>query len=430
MGLLWLPLCWALLWADVVQGQNTIAEFLLDSPHGLVDLRADSGTELQTLAQVTAMPSSPLARGEEGKDTPSDDPKSTREGVSRGEDSPKLAVLDQSVLEDVVANAETDTSSCVKHTTEFKCIVDMACGWCLQPKGNGQCVPGSYVGPLKDVKETVYCPVYTTYQVYIPPDAPSSDDAFGNMMKASQDKSSSSFNFDADLLFRPIDLTENLDRDVFDLPRPDIRNDYGHLDTSTPSTDADADKEDVATSADKADALKVEDDVTSKLLPGGAKPRRPLPVEPHSFFGVPQIKHDSPGFDRTVSPCGLPGVPQEFCDAWLKTHCGPDQLTDENIMNMKAANNPYDWCKLLFENQPGISLPEVDVFPWMINGKEVDLSEALRDKIRFGHALAGQGIKLTPDVSATLLRGGTGESQYHLTRPRPPPPATTAPVPE
>lgn len=396
-----------------VASAHPIAEFLLDSARSDVVLRGD----VQTLAQITAAAEGPGQGSRGGKNNdeertrPSNHTNKTVRAMppprARGDDlrpvHPNQDVLNAAMGDDTAA---ADVSSCVKHHNQHKCIVDVSCGWCLQPEGKGQCVVGTYHGPSEPFTSTVYCPTYITYQVYIPPGPAGSEDAFKNMFD-SLSGSGKEHDFDSDLLSG----LDNADATPTkpDIPHPDIRNDYG----------LNEDKMDLGDEADAEDVSKkaaAKERVVAAPLPKPAK-MRVKSIEPHTTAAVPQDDRAT-GYGAETSPCGLPGVPQEFCDAWLKTHCGPDQLTDEHIKNMRAANNPYDWCKLLFENEPGITLPEVDVFPWMINNQEVDLSEALQDKIRFGHPLASQGVSWDKVDSLNLIRPRRQEN--------PPPPPLAA----
>jgi hypothetical protein len=244
-----------------------------------------------------------------------------------------------------------EKDECSAHKVEKDCIVDVSCGWCSIP-GGGSCVEGSYAGP-SDVNRP--CPMYTTYQTPILEDIAEEDvshlwEPNTNSTNTNSTDLLSSPDTDTDTdekqIIYPIqdfDPRENSDRDTSNLapvpvPEPAVRNPW----------------------------------VVAKKEHPLAPPRAVEPVRNRNPVPIVTNPDAKSGFDASVSPCGLPGVPDFICKSWLKMHCGPDQLNEDVLKNPSAANNGYDWCATLFENNPEIFLPPpAPLAPWYINGQLV-----------------------------------------------------------
>jgi len=250
-----------------------------------------------------------------------------------------------SLMGSIVTTKQTATSGCATHTTEKLCVVDMECGWCLQPEG-GACVVGNYAGPSDG---SVACPIYVTYQ--IPTQAEEKVDSslfadFENTTKPVTDDFAEPLE-----PLTPIDTPADIDGDN------DPDDELAPTQTPVPTPDPDT-RNAWGKRENKTDPHTIEQGLTKTRHTVISGPIMPL------YFAESK-------YDASVSPCGLPGVPQFVCDAWLKTHCGADQLTDDVIRNLPAANNGYDWCSTLFEHNPPVALPERAQFPWYINGQLV-----------------------------------------------------------
>jgi hypothetical protein len=228
---------------------------------------------------------------------------------------------------------------CGRHKEEKGCIVDMQCGWCMGGEG-GRCVSGDFSGPLD---RALPCPLYVTYQIPEKQDDIAAEDLFPSHSANSTDASNTNAFADDTLQFIvpkevPIDIEE--EEEEPQLPIPDIRHAWSKSPNMT--------------------------EIAKQT------PKPPAPRTPQSaHVPILTMPHAVSGFDASISPCGLPGVPPFICQAWLKTHCGPNQLTDSVIKNLPAANNGYDWCATIFENNPEIFGPEHKPFPWYINGQLV-----------------------------------------------------------
>eukprot|EP00301_Raphidiophrys_heterophryoidea_P011618 c1776_g1_i1.p1 GENE.c1776_g1_i1~~c1776_g1_i1.p1 ORF type:complete len:376 (-),score=101.93 c1776_g1_i1:197-1291(-) len=281
----------------------------------------------------------------------------------------------------------SQTAECSKHTTERLCVVDVSCGWCMVSQDTntqgGMCVEGNYVGPRD---KNIRCPVYTTYQTQ-------------EFSGSTQDTT--------DISWEPLDVKRPQRKQTSPAlsPLPADNPTLSPLDEVQPTLEDSSSTSDIIKSVPEPDTrdkwTKRANDASSsapttvdsqnkpsvnrKVLGGGLDVVATSAVAPKSAVAkqastgsnafTPQPFAESK-YDASVSPCGLPGVPPFVCTAWIKTHCGADQLTDHVIKNLPAANNGYDWCSMMFENNPQVFLPS-DVankggpFPWFINGNLV-----------------------------------------------------------
>eukprot|EP00299_Pterocystis_sp_00344_P013839 c6822_g1_i1.p1 GENE.c6822_g1_i1~~c6822_g1_i1.p1 ORF type:complete len:312 (-),score=76.57 c6822_g1_i1:34-969(-) len=237
-------------------------------------------------------------------------------------------------------------SECGIHSDEKGCIVDMHCGWCMG-SGGGVCVSGDFAGP---VDRNLPCPVYVTYQIPIKQDDTTAEDLFpASFNSTTTSSTSNSFADDTSPIIptQPAIDIDNEDSDpeqdvsIHTKPTPDVRDSWYRV------------------PAPPQKGIKVPQPPSTPRNP--QSPHVPILTLPEAVSG----------YDASTSPCGLPGVPPFVCQAWIKTHCGPNDLTDSVIRNLPAANNGYDWCATVFENNPEIFGPEHKPFPWYINGQLV-----------------------------------------------------------
>lgn len=258
-------------------------------------------------------------------------------------------------LKDIVAAPGPSKSQqqieCAKYKEERTCIVDVGCGWCLLPDvgggaKTGKCVAGNYAGPFDTLAP---CPIYSTYQTELPPDEGDASDLFTPSTSSTASPADDGFFLPATA---PLDEQDSLDDDLHTpaQPNPDHRNTWGRLE-ETNSPEVKATKELARAVVGESGAAKKRVGVV------------PIVSEPNAVSG----------FDASLSPCGLPGVPSFICSSWLKTHCGNDAMTEAAVKKQKAANNGYDWCATMFENDPEIFVAEPKPFPWYINDQRVEL---------------------------------------------------------